>query len=179
MVLLHCRECGTEIASDTRQTKCTKCGTLFPFACAVCHKLLRPPIPDFPIERYFTTDHQPLCEDHYQRQCPECQKWFQADENPGYYLCPECTAKRPPVPTTGATFSANGTDEDYVLARNDDDDEVDGSSRRRSGARTAQADGEATGGRGCGLGMLVLAVSVSAAYLGLHALAAPLLHAGR
>lgn len=94
MVTLNCRQCGTEISSSTKQTKCAKCGTLFPFACAVCGKLLKPPIPDFPVERYFTDDKKPLCQEHYQRQCPECQRWFQADENPGYFLCRACTEGR-------------------------------------------------------------------------------------
>jgi len=89
--MLQCRQCGSEVASDAREKKCRDCGELFPFECAVCGKHLRPPIPDFPIERYFNEQNQPLCADHYQRQCPECSKWFRADENPGYFMCADCT----------------------------------------------------------------------------------------
>ena len=94
MVKLSCRKCGSEVASDEKAKKCKNCGELFPFECAVCSKSIRPPIPDFPIERYFTEDNKPLCQDHYQRQCPECSRWFRADENPGFFLCTQCTAKR-------------------------------------------------------------------------------------
>lgn len=91
---LKCRNCGADVASDEKARKCRSCQTLFPFACAICERKMRPPLPDFPIERYFNDVCQPLCEDHYQRQCPECSKWFQADENPGFYLCPSCTQRR-------------------------------------------------------------------------------------
>jgi predicted RNA-binding Zn-ribbon protein involved in translation (DUF1610 family) len=94
MVMLQCRTCGAEVASDERSKKCKNCGELFPFECAVCSRHLRPPIPDFPIERYFTEDNKPLCSEHYQRQCPECNRWFRADENPGFFMCRECTANR-------------------------------------------------------------------------------------
>src|SRR5688572_29010834 len=94
MVMLRCRKCGSEVASDEKAKKCRNCNELFPFECAVCSKSIRPPIPDFPIERYFTEDNQPLCQDHYQRQCPECNRWFRADENPGFFLCADCTAQR-------------------------------------------------------------------------------------
>ena len=93
MAVLHCRECGAETKSDTRQTKCKQCGTLFPFACAVCERPLRPPFHVFPDERYLSQADEPLCENHYQRLCPSCQQWFQADENPGYYLCSNCSGK--------------------------------------------------------------------------------------
>ncbi len=94
MVKLKCRNCGADVASDEKARKCRSCNTLFPFACAVCERKMRPPLPDFPVERYFNDDNEPLCEDHYQRQCPECSKWFQADENPGFYLCAECAHER-------------------------------------------------------------------------------------
>lgn len=94
MVMLKCRNCGADVASDEKARKCRSCNTLFPFACAICERKMRPPLPDFPIERYFNDSSEPLCEDHYQRQCPECSKWFQADENPGFYLCGECTQRR-------------------------------------------------------------------------------------
>lgn len=92
MALLQCKECGTSIDSGTRQTRCKNCGTLFPFACAVCDKPLRPPFSVYPDERFLTSDNRPLCEEHYQRQCPECNGWFRADENPGYFRCPACNA---------------------------------------------------------------------------------------
>lgn len=94
MVTVRCRSCGMEVDSDETRKKCPHCGELFPFECAVCGKHLRPPIPHFPVEKYFTEDNRPLCQDHYQRQCPECGKWFRADENPGYYMCAACSAKR-------------------------------------------------------------------------------------
>lgn len=94
MVMLKCRNCGADVASDEKARKCRSCNALFPFACAVCERKMRPPLPDFPVERYFNDSCEPLCENHYQRQCPECQKWFQADENPGFYLCQSCTQRR-------------------------------------------------------------------------------------
>jgi len=90
MALLNCRECGQEIDSNTRQTRCRGCGALFPFACAVCERSLRPPFPVYSDERYLSDEDAPLCQQHFQRQCPECEKWFQADKNPGFFLCPEC-----------------------------------------------------------------------------------------
>src|SRR5579884_2537316 len=94
MALLNCRECGAEISSDARQTKCKQCGALFPFECAVCAQPLRPPFPVFQDEKYLTDDNRPLCEKHYERLCPSCHKWFRADENPGYYLCHSCSTQR-------------------------------------------------------------------------------------
>lgn len=94
MAFVHCRECGHEIRADTKQTRCDKCGSFFPYTCAVCDKYLRPPFDVYEDERYVTDDGQPLCQDHYQRQCPECKKWFQADENPGYFLCLDCSKTR-------------------------------------------------------------------------------------
>ena len=94
MAFVQCRECGHEIKADTRQTRCEKCGTFFPFTCAVCEKFLRPPFAIYEDERYVTDDGKPLCLDHYQRQCPECHNWFQADQNPGFFLCPECAKAR-------------------------------------------------------------------------------------
>ena len=94
MMMLKCRNCGADVASDEKARKCRSCQTLFPFACAICERKMRPPLPDFPIERYFNESCEPLCEDHYQRQCPECSKWFQADENPGFYLCGDCAHRR-------------------------------------------------------------------------------------
>ena len=94
MAFVHCRECGHEIKADTRQTRCEKCGTFFPFTCAVCEKFLRPPFAVYEDERYVTDECKPLCLDHYQRQCPECHCWFQADTNPGFFLCPGCAKAR-------------------------------------------------------------------------------------
>jgi hypothetical protein len=94
MVMVKCRNCGADVPSDEKARKCRACGTLFPFVCAVCDRKMRPPLADYPIERYFNDDGEPLCEDHYQRQCPECSRWFQADENPGFYLCHDCTERR-------------------------------------------------------------------------------------
>jgi len=90
MALLKCRHCQTEIDSNARKTRCPGCGQLFPFACAVCDAPLRPPFPVFDDERYLNSDNAPLCADHFQRQCPKCQSWFSADENPGYFLCQSC-----------------------------------------------------------------------------------------
>jgi hypothetical protein len=87
MALLKCRNCGAEISSDARVTRCKGCGTLFPFDCNVCGRSLRPPFPVYSDERYLTGMDEPLCPDHFQRQCPSCKTWFQADENPGYFMC--------------------------------------------------------------------------------------------
>jgi len=94
MALLKCRNCGAEISSDARVTRCKGCGTLFPFACTVCNRSLRPPFPVYSDERYLTGTDEPLCPDHFQRQCPSCKTWFQADENPGYFMCKMCLEVR-------------------------------------------------------------------------------------
>ena len=94
MAFVNCRECGHEIKADTKATRCDKCGSFFPFTCAVCDKYLRPPFDVYDDERYVNDNSEPLCQDHYQRQCPECHKWFQADENPGYFLCLSCAKAR-------------------------------------------------------------------------------------
>jgi hypothetical protein len=100
MALLHCRDCGAEIDSDSRQTRCKQCGALFPFACVACGRSLRPPFPVYADERYLTHENEPLCSDHFLRQCPDCNKWFRADENPGFFRCLACTEehKNLPVP---------------------------------------------------------------------------------
>jgi Zn finger protein HypA/HybF involved in hydrogenase expression len=103
MALLQCRECGQEIDSDTRQTRCQSCGALFPFTCAVCERPLRPPFPVYSDERYLTGENEPLCQQHFQRQCPRCAQWFQADLNPGFFLCPECSAANAALVTPAAT----------------------------------------------------------------------------
>ncbi|PQV63102.1 hypothetical protein B1R32_1158 [Abditibacterium utsteinense] len=95
MANLGCRHCGGDIDSDTRRTQCRGCGALFPFNCAVCERKLRSPFPIFEDERYLTLASQPkpLCEDHFLRKCPDCDSWFQADENPGYFRCGSCAQK--------------------------------------------------------------------------------------
>jgi len=98
MALLQCRDCGAEIDSDSRQTRCKQCGALFPFACTVCGRSLRPPFPVFADERYLTPEFEPLCSDHFERQCPECSQWFRADENPGFFLCTTCAQERQNAP---------------------------------------------------------------------------------
>lgn len=90
MALLKCRDCGEEIRSEVRLTRCKGCGTLFPFSCAVCMRKLRPPFPVYPDERYLNGAERPLCPDHFQRQCPDCRTWFQADENSGFFKCKVC-----------------------------------------------------------------------------------------
>lgn len=109
MAVVHCRECGHEIKAETKATRCDKCGSFFPFTCAVCDKYLRPPFDTYEDERYVNENSQPLCQDHYQRQCPECHKWFQADENPGYFLCLSCAKAREErtVASTAASTSRN------------------------------------------------------------------------
>jgi len=94
MALLQCRDCGADIDSDSRQTRCKECGALFPFACLACGRSLRPPFPVYGDERYLTEGGEPLCSDHFQRQCPDCSQWFQADENPGFFLCLNCSEER-------------------------------------------------------------------------------------
>lgn len=90
MAMLKCRHCETEIDSNVRKTRCPNCGELFPFACAVCAAPLRPPFPVFDDERYLNDKGEPLCPEHFQRQCPKCESWFGAHENPGYFLCKSC-----------------------------------------------------------------------------------------
>lgn len=98
MPTLPCRDCGSPIDTEARAGRCRSCGTLLPLACSVCGKGLRPPLPVQTDERYLTTAGQPLCADHFERLCPECHGWFRADENPGYFLCPACTAARATLP---------------------------------------------------------------------------------
>lgn len=94
MALLKCRNCDEEISSDARVTRCKGCGTLFPLTCAVCERNLRPPFPVYSDERYLDGADNPLCPDHFERQCPSCKSWFQADENPGYFMCRTCLELR-------------------------------------------------------------------------------------
>jgi hypothetical protein len=98
MATLHCRNCEAGINSDTRSTQCRQCGELFPFVCVVCERKLRSPFPIFVDERYLTLDKndpKPLCGDHFLRKCPDCDEWFQADENPGFFRCGHCAEKAP------------------------------------------------------------------------------------
>ena len=103
MALLKCRNCGAEISSDARVTRCKGCGTLFPFDCTVCGRSLRPPFPVYSDERYLSGTDEPLCPDHFQRQCPSCNTWFQADENPGYFMCKPCLEDRA-APLVGSSI---------------------------------------------------------------------------
>ena len=96
MATLHCRSCGGDIDSNARRSQCRKCGALFPFQCEVCQCNLRTPFPIFEDERYLTLDEsapQPLCGEHFLRKCPDCDEWFQADENPGFFRCGACAEK--------------------------------------------------------------------------------------
>ena len=126
MAVVHCRECGHEIKADTKATRCDKCGSFFPFTCAVCDKYLRPPFDIYDDERYVNDDSKPLCQDHYQRQCPECHKWFQADENPGYFLCLSCaklreertvSATAASSPRSGVSVKSRGTTRENTRVR--------------------------------------------------------------
>lgn len=102
---LHCRHCGGEIESNSRRVQCAHCGALFPFACLVCARNLRPPFPVFDDERYLTleatdpetgavTEAKPLCQDHFLRHCPDCGRWFHAHENEGFFRCAQCAAEK-------------------------------------------------------------------------------------
>jgi hypothetical protein len=113
MALLKCRNCAAEISSDARVTRCKGCGTLFPFACDVCGRSLRPPFPVYSDERYLDGTDKPLCPDHFQRQCPSCKTWFQADENPGYFMCKMCLEVREAAATPAAV--PVGADDDNTL----------------------------------------------------------------
>ncbi len=95
MAILQCRNCGGEVDSDTRRSQCRGCGALFPFQCAECGKKLRAPFPIFEDERFLTLEStpEPLCDEHFLRKCPDCENWFQADENPGYFRCASCAQK--------------------------------------------------------------------------------------
>lgn len=113
MAMLSCRHCEAPINSDARLTQCKKCGALFPFVCKACNKQLRPPFPVFEDERYLTLEDDPLCGEHFLRKCPDCQSWFKADENPGFFRCRTCAdavAKKP---------------RSYVPVQADEDDEED------------------------------------------------------
>ena len=92
MATLNCNSCGGHISSNARRVQCPHCGELFPFVCARCDHKLRPAFPVFDDERYLSLDAppQPLCDDHYLRKCPDCDNWFGADENPGYFRCAGC-----------------------------------------------------------------------------------------
>lgn len=100
MALLKCRNCDEEISSDARVTRCKGCGTLFPLTCVVCDRNLRPPFPVYSDERYLDGADHPLCPDHFERQCPSCKNWFQADENPGYFMCKTCLEVRESAATS-------------------------------------------------------------------------------
>ena len=78
---------------------------MFPFACFVCSRNLRSPFPVFDDERYLTfetndaetgsvIEAKPLCPDHFLRHCPDCERWFHAHENPGYFRCPSCAREQ-------------------------------------------------------------------------------------
>ena len=112
MALLKCRNCAAEISSDARVTRCKGCGTLFPFACDICGRSLRPPFPVYSDERYLDGMDNPLCPDHFQRQCPSCKTWFQAGENPGYFMCKMCLEVREAaVAPVGAMVSESPLEE--------------------------------------------------------------------
>lgn len=102
---LHCRYCGGEIESNSRRVQCKYCGALFPFNCLLCARNLRTPFPVFDDERYLTfestdaqtgalTEAKPLCQEHFLRHCPDCERWFHAHENPGFFRCPQCAAEK-------------------------------------------------------------------------------------
>jgi len=151
VLVLKCRNCGGDVASNERARKCRNCSELFPFECAVCSRHLRPPLPDYPVERFFNDEGRPLCEDHYQRQCPECDKWFRADENPGFFLCADCAARR----------EAQEAAEDEAAAR----------SSSRDSASEGRPAGAAKSGCG-GSAVLVLALSSGMAWCLARALGA-------
>ena len=162
MVKLKCRNCGSEVDSDEKARKCRHCNELFPFACAVCAKHLRPPIPEYPIERYYNENGEPLCAEHYQRECPECGKWFRADENPGFFLCPDCAQRREtegaPNENVAVANNVRDTEDTY---RDDVYEEETPPARAKSGA-------------GC-VGAFLLSVGVVCTpllWLGLRALGA-------
>ena len=128
MATLKCNSCGGNISSSARRVQCPHCGELFPFRCARCDHKLRPPFSVFDDERYLTLDTPPqtLCDEHYLRQCPDCQEWFSADENPGYFRCRSCAEIHErkveaeydePVATAPATFAAPATATGGVATR--------------------------------------------------------------
>ena len=92
MATLKCKSCEGHISSSARRVQCPHCGELFPFVCARCNHRLRPAFAVFDDERYLTLDAppQPLCDEHYLRKCPDCDQWFGADENPGFFRCAHC-----------------------------------------------------------------------------------------
>ncbi|RYG68028.1 hypothetical protein EON80_12490 [bacterium] len=123
MATLHCRHCGGSINSDARRTQCRECGELFPFQCDVCDRKLRTPFPVYEDERYLTNDEadpKPLCSEHFLRHCPECKKWFHADENPGFFRCASCAGEAEAKLTTpewddGGRFEMEPPEEREVM----------------------------------------------------------------
>ena len=118
MATLHCQHCEASIDSDARRPQCRQCGALFPFQCAVCACQLRGPFSVFDDERYLTLDEdgsKPLCADHFLRKCPDCNHWFGADENAGFFRCLSCAeqSQRVAVPDwdDGGTFELEPTPE--------------------------------------------------------------------
>ncbi len=111
MAILQCRHCEANINSDTRTTQCKKCGALFPFACAVCDKQLRPPFPVFEDERHLSLENEPLCSEHFLRKCPDCDNWFRADENPGFFRCADCAAAAGKSPASQTLHVPSEVDE--------------------------------------------------------------------
>jgi hypothetical protein len=119
MATLHCQHCEARIDSDARHTQCRSCGALFPFQCEVCARKLRGPFSVFEDERYLTLDEgtpKPLCGDHFLRKCPDCDSWFQADENEGFFRCLSCSEKTAKQLTTpewddGGRFESENIDE--------------------------------------------------------------------
>ena len=95
MATLKCKSCEGNISSTARRVQCPHCGELFPFVCARCDHKLRPAFAEFDDERYLTLDAppQPLCDEHYLRKCPDCDEWFSADENPGFFRCAAAAPK--------------------------------------------------------------------------------------
>ncbi len=112
MAAINCRHCNGVMSSESRRSQCPHCGALFPFACAVGGRNLRPPFPVFDDERHLTftiaegeskntplteeaakfvkKDPLPLSDEHHLRECPDCKIWFLASENPSNFRCPSC-----------------------------------------------------------------------------------------
>ena len=153
MATLKCNACGGAIASNARRVQCPHCAALFPFACAQCGRNLRPPFAESADERYLTreSDPRPLCEEHYLRKCPDCEQWFGAHENPGYFRCADCAQRQ--RPSDESTFDES-TFEEPLFESEPVAATVEG------GVATATRRG--AGIKGLGAGALILACAACA-----------------
>lgn len=76
MALLHCRQCNSEIVSDS--IDCPKCQCHYPFNCAVCGEATGM-LSEIGWSYPFTASGHALCSKHSQRLCDTCHKPFPSE----------------------------------------------------------------------------------------------------